>query len=96
MIKALTKAIECSDETAQFLATVVDREGRSNVRSGGKDACEQAKNVIIERTQRDNRAPLIVEVMDSNIVSHQAFAMRLLNWILEIVQQLRKNGVDFI
>lgn len=46
VIKALTKAIDCDEERAMFLATVVDREGRTSVRSGGKEECDRAKTII--------------------------------------------------
>jgi ATP-dependent Clp protease adapter protein ClpS len=46
VIRALELAIACSSANAMRLATIVDREGRSIVRTGSRESCENVKQAI--------------------------------------------------
>uniref|UniRef100_A0A1I7YCP8 E3 ubiquitin-protein ligase n=1 Tax=Steinernema glaseri TaxID=37863 RepID=A0A1I7YCP8_9BILA len=87
VIRALELAIHCSNNTAMLLATLVDREGRTSVKAGSKEICERVKNDIQRRTQKDSnrrtqkKGPLDVKVYDSNLVAHQMYSSRLINWL---------------
>lgn len=49
VIVSLSKAIECDEEKAMFLASVVDREGRSSIRAGTKEICDKANAEVTVR-----------------------------------------------
>ncbi|CAH1791627.1 unnamed protein product [Owenia fusiformis] len=86
VIQTLTRAIDCDQKAAVDFATVVDREGRSAVKVD-KDfnVCEKVKNTIERNTSRHGGKPLKVEVMNSAVVAHQAFALKLLTWLRDDV-----------
>ncbi|KAI1713887.1 ATP-dependent clp protease adaptor protein clpS domain-containing protein [Ditylenchus destructor] len=88
VIRALELAVHCSNNQAMRLATIVDREGRSIVKTGKKEVCDTVKAMIERRTAREpqNRrtqksGPLEVKVFRSSLVSYQNFALRLMSWM---------------
>uniref|UniRef100_UPI00358E1268 E3 ubiquitin-protein ligase UBR2 n=1 Tax=Myxine glutinosa TaxID=7769 RepID=UPI00358E1268 len=85
VIYTLQKAVNCTQKEAVTFATNVDRDGRKTVRVGDSKQCEQAKNIIERHTSRGNHKPLKVCVMHSAVVAHQAFAMRLLAWLGQVI-----------
>uniref|UniRef100_A0A914X7B7 E3 ubiquitin-protein ligase n=1 Tax=Plectus sambesii TaxID=2011161 RepID=A0A914X7B7_9BILA len=92
VIRALELAIHCTEQQAMLLATIVDREGRSSVRAGSKDICDKAKTEIQRKTAKDTnprtekKGPLEVKTMDSSLVAHQQFAIRVLTWLISSAQ----------
>lgn len=96
VISALEVAIGCTSQQAMHLATIVDREGRSVVLSNTQTLCATAKKTIQHRTRRDlsrrtdKTGPLEVKIMTASLVSHQALAVKLLNWLTQQAQQFRK------
>ncbi|XP_033110450.1 E3 ubiquitin-protein ligase UBR2-like [Anneissia japonica] len=85
VIDTLKKAVSCSEKEAIGYATKVDREGRSQVRLGNQDKCQKAKLIIIKNTAKTGSKPLKVSVMHYALVAHQTFALRLLEWLAEII-----------
>ncbi|XP_021345433.1 E3 ubiquitin-protein ligase UBR2-like isoform X2 [Mizuhopecten yessoensis] len=85
VIVALQRAVDCTQKEAVEFATTVDREGRSNVRSGNFSSCEKARNVIEHNTSRHGNKPLKVQVMHTIVVAHQAFALKVIQWLQTII-----------
>ncbi|XP_071961938.1 E3 ubiquitin-protein ligase UBR2-like isoform X2 [Antedon mediterranea] len=85
VIETLKKAVSCTEKQAIGYATKVDREGRSQVRLGKEDNCKKAKGIIIKNTNRTGTKPLKVSVMHYAIVAHQTFALRLLEWLTQLI-----------
>ncbi|XP_072121138.1 E3 ubiquitin-protein ligase UBR2 isoform X2 [Mobula birostris] len=84
VIYTLQKAVNCTQKEAVSFATTVDRDGRRSVRYGDFQYCEQAKTVIVRNTSRQTK-PLKVQVMHSSVVAHQAFAIKLLLWLSQVI-----------
>jgi len=98
VISALETATGCTSQQAMFLATIVDREGRSVVLSNTSGICSRAKEQIQHRTRRDvNRrteksGPLEVKVMTHALIAHQNFAVKILQWLTSQAQQFSIIG----
>ncbi|XP_035225375.1 E3 ubiquitin-protein ligase UBR2-like [Stegodyphus dumicola] len=84
VIETLNKAISCTKKAAIDFATMIDREGRSIVKSSTFAICNQVRHVI-ERVTARQASKLKVLVMQSEIIAHQTFALRLLAWLQKIV-----------
>ncbi|XP_033841359.1 E3 ubiquitin-protein ligase UBR2 isoform X2 [Periophthalmus magnuspinnatus] len=84
VIYTLQKAVNCNQKEAVSFATTVDREGRTSVRFGDFQFCEQAKSVIVRNTGRQSK-PLKVQVMHSSVVAHQVFALKTLGWLSQVI-----------
>ncbi|XP_068089086.1 E3 ubiquitin-protein ligase UBR2 isoform X1 [Hyperolius riggenbachi] len=84
VIYTLQKAVNCSQKEAISFATTVDRDGRRSVLYGNFQNCDQAKSVIVRNTSRQTK-PLKVQVMQSAIVAHQTFGLRVLAWLGQII-----------
>ena len=54
VIRALDISIHCTRNQAMLLATIVDREGRSTVKSGMLAECERVKNEIAVSSLHSN------------------------------------------
>lgn len=85
VITTLCRAIDCDQKAALEYATTIDREGRSVVKCGIFTTCTQIKTIIERITSRHGSKPLRVDVMHTNILAHQTFAMRLLVWLKQIL-----------
>ncbi|KAH9509159.1 E3 ubiquitin-protein ligase ubr2 [Bulinus truncatus] len=81
VINILQRAIDCSQRHALEYATIVDREGRSCVKSGTQEDCESVKQTIERSTSRHGSKALKVEVMIKDLVAHQYFALKILSWL---------------
>lgn len=98
VISALETSTGCTSQQAMFLATIVDREGRSIVLSNSLRICTQAKEQIQHRTRRDvNRrteksGPLEVKIMTHGLIAHQNFAVKILQWLTIQAQQFSIMG----
>ncbi|KAK7880180.1 hypothetical protein WMY93_033162 [Mugilogobius chulae] len=84
VIYTLQKAVNCDQKEAVSFATTVDREGRTSVRFGDFQFCEQAKSVIVRNSGRQSK-PLKVQVMHSSVVAHQVFALKTLGWLSQVI-----------
>ncbi|KAI6219878.1 E3 ubiquitin-protein ligase [Aphelenchoides besseyi] len=93
VIRALVVSIACDEAQAMRLASTVDREGRTVVCYGNREKCDQVKDNVQRRTQRDtNRrtqrtGPLEVRVMSRALIACQTLAVRLLDWLSVQVRQ---------
>ncbi|KAG1675618.1 E3 ubiquitin-protein ligase UBR2 [Nymphon striatum] len=86
VMQSLTRAIDCTQKEAMEYATIVDREGRSSIKCGKFNVCESIERSIGRLTSRNSSGrPLRVSVMSNEIVAHQTFAMRLLQWLQTIL-----------
>ncbi|XP_022244280.1 E3 ubiquitin-protein ligase UBR2-like isoform X1 [Limulus polyphemus] len=85
VIHTLNRAIECTEKEATDYATMIDREGRSIVKCGNFQSCNQVRNIIERTNSRSGRKPLRVVVMHSSVIAHQIFAMKLLSWLKQIL-----------
>jgi BMFP domain-containing protein YqiC len=80
VINTLVKIIKCSKMTASIMASSVSREGRSLILQEQYKPCKQVRDAI--STVRDSgQGPLSVEVIHGNILAHQAYALKLIEWI---------------
>ncbi|ESO96461.1 hypothetical protein LOTGIDRAFT_115669, partial [Lottia gigantea] len=87
VIQTLQKAVECTEKEAEDFATVVDREGRTSVLTGGNADCVKSKEIIQKSTSRQGRKPLKCYVMHSSVIAHQNFALKLLHWLQEVISK---------
>ncbi|XP_074600637.1 ubr1 ubiquitin ligase isoform X2 [Brevipalpus obovatus] len=85
VIQTLSRAIECSTKEAVEYATTIDHEGRSIVKCATFDSCSQVKQMIEKITGRQGTKPLKCDVLRTNVIAHQAFAMRLLSWLQQLI-----------
>uniref|UniRef100_A0A158R6B5 E3 ubiquitin-protein ligase n=1 Tax=Syphacia muris TaxID=451379 RepID=A0A158R6B5_9BILA len=98
LIRALNLSIHCDEQQAMLMATIVDHEGRTSVRSGSTDFCSIAKEEIQRRTQKDTSrktektGPLEVRVMDSRLVAAQNLSLRLLSWLTSQINNFPPLG----
>lgn len=67
-------------------------QGRTSVRNASSQDCEAAKAVIIQQTSRHQK-PLKVLVMHSSVVSHQTFALKIMEWLIQISSTLGKKSL---
>ena len=56
----------------------------------------QRKTAKDSNPRTEKRGPLVVEVMESCIVAHQHFAIRLLAWLNTAAQQFRKQSLTYM
>ncbi|XP_053394416.1 E3 ubiquitin-protein ligase UBR2-like isoform X2 [Mercenaria mercenaria] len=87
VINTLQRAVSCTHKEAVDFATTVDREGRSTVTTGSFSDCEKARNLIERYTSRHNAKALKVQVMHTAVVAHQQFALRMIQWLQNIIAQ---------
>lgn len=80
VINTLVKIIKCSKMTASIMASSVSREGRSLILQDQFKPCKQIRDAI--STVRDSgQGPLTIEVIHGTILAHQAYALKLIEWI---------------
>ncbi|XP_052273758.1 E3 ubiquitin-protein ligase UBR2-like isoform X2 [Dreissena polymorpha] len=87
VISTLQKAVDCTHKAAVDYATTVDREGRSAVKCGTYAECERVRGQVERNTSRHGSKALKVQVMHSAVVAHQQFALRLIQWLQNIIGQ---------
>ncbi|XP_060594831.1 E3 ubiquitin-protein ligase UBR2-like isoform X1 [Ruditapes philippinarum] len=95
VINTLQRAVSCTHKEAVDFATTVDKEGRSTVTTGSFSDCEKARNLIekdssepLRRyTSRHGAKALKVQVMHTAVVAHQQFALRMIQWLQNIIVQ---------
>lgn len=79
VIMTLVSIIKCTKMTASIIASSVSREGRSLILQDTYKPCKQVSNSIA--CIRAGQGPLKVAVMHGSILAHQAFALKLIEWI---------------
>lgn len=83
VITTLHKIIKCTKKTASVIASSVSREGRSLILQDAYRPCKQISDSIA--CVRDSGAgPLKVEVIHGSILAHQAFALKLIEWVKQM------------
>ncbi|CAL8120131.1 unnamed protein product [Orchesella dallaii] len=87
VISTLQRALECNQREAIDYATMIDREGRCVVKIDAFQQCYQAKQVIERYTSRNGAKPLKVTVMQSHVVAHQTFSLKVLEWIETLLEK---------
>uniref|UniRef100_A0A8C6SAN5 E3 ubiquitin-protein ligase n=1 Tax=Neogobius melanostomus TaxID=47308 RepID=A0A8C6SAN5_9GOBI len=93
VIYTLQKAVNCSQKEAVSFATPsTARFGRTSVRFGDFQFCEQAKSIIVEHGRQSK--PLKVQVMHSSVVAHQVFALRTLGWLSQVISCSGESAPD--
>ncbi|XP_066593276.1 E3 ubiquitin-protein ligase UBR2 [Prorops nasuta] len=85
VINTLTRVIRCSQRDAIEYVTNIDREGRAVVKCSNFQHCHDLRSDIEKFTSRHNNRPLKVLVIHAHVVAHQAFAMKLLNWLQQFI-----------
>ncbi|KAK2704905.1 E3 ubiquitin-protein ligase UBR2-like isoform X2 [Artemia franciscana] len=87
VIDTLKRAIDCAQKEAVDFATIIDREGRCIVKCSNFATCNNVRLVIERQTSRQptNQRPLKVVVMPAHVMAHQVGAMRLLNWLQQLL-----------
>lgn len=68
------------------LVNRVDREGRAVIKVCSFQQCTEIKSEVEKVTSRQNTQPLKVQVLHVDVVAHQIFALKLLDWMEGIVQ----------
>ncbi|XP_015925189.1 E3 ubiquitin-protein ligase UBR2 [Parasteatoda tepidariorum] len=84
VIETLVKAISCTKKEAIDYATTIDREGRSIVRCSSFTNCNSVRH-FIERVTSRTGSKLKVLVIHTEVIAHQAFAIKLLTWLQKIL-----------
>ncbi|XP_062910214.1 E3 ubiquitin-protein ligase UBR1 isoform X1 [Mobula hypostoma] len=85
IIYLLQRALDCSQKEAQNYAALIDREGRRAVKHGTLLSCQETKLEVFNILDSVLQSPLHVEILHSSVVSHQAFALRLLSWLSQLI-----------
>ncbi|KAE8752531.1 hypothetical protein FOCC_FOCC000653 [Frankliniella occidentalis] len=68
------------------LVNRVDREGRAVIKVCSFQQCTEMKTEVERCTSRQHTQPLKVQVLHADVVAHQIFALKLLDWMESIVQ----------
>ncbi|XP_065059520.1 E3 ubiquitin-protein ligase UBR2-like [Rhopilema esculentum] len=93
VIRTLQQAIGCDKSEAIRYATIVDKEGRSMIYSGTKDACVKVCEDVKARTSRNGKDPLACEAIHQDIIAQQVAAidmLKLLNKVTSYSDGLRR------
>uniref|UniRef100_A0A8C7BK94 E3 ubiquitin-protein ligase n=1 Tax=Neovison vison TaxID=452646 RepID=A0A8C7BK94_NEOVI len=85
VIYSLQRALDCELAEAQLHTTAIDKEGRRAVKAGAFAACQEAKEDIKSHSENVSQHPLHVEVLHSDVMAHQKFALRLGSWMNKIM-----------
>nr|XP_004660942.1 E3 ubiquitin-protein ligase UBR1 isoform X1 [Jaculus jaculus] len=85
VIYSLQRALDCELLEAQLHTTAIDKEGRRAVKAGAYAACQEAKEDIKSHSENVSQHPLHVEVLYSEVMAHQKFALRLGSWMNKIM-----------
>lgn len=80
VISTLVKVIHCTKMTASIMASTVSREGRSLIINDDYKSCKQVKDMIAN-IRDPSQGPLKVEIIHGAVLAHQAFALKLIEWI---------------
>jgi len=82
VIRVLEKVlVKPTAQLARDLTTYVDKAGKAVVRVGNYKECVTVSGNIEARTRLSSRSVLKAKVVPSFVVAHQAFVMRLLEWL---------------
>ncbi|CAF0746585.1 unnamed protein product [Didymodactylos carnosus] len=82
VIAVLTRSISCSKQEGHEYASVVDREGRTAVRCGNLEQCQEVQQMIMHHTVD---IPLKCRVYPKCFVSLQYFAQKLMLYMQEVI-----------
>ncbi|KAL1459822.1 hypothetical protein WDU94_011775 [Cyamophila willieti] len=85
VINTLVRSLKCSQKDAIEFVTNIDREGRAAVKCSNFSHCEDLKSEIERFTSRHGNRPIKVAVVNSVVVAHQIYAMRLLTWLQKLL-----------
>lgn len=80
VINTLVKIIKCTKMTASIMASTVSREGRSLILNDVYKECRNVRDAIAH-VRDSGQGPLKVEVIHGTVLAHQAFALKLIEWI---------------
>lgn len=94
VISTLQKAVECTQKQAADFSTTIDREGRSGVRIGPFSVCDKTRRTIEQMSSRGSSKPLKVQVMHTTVVSHQKFALKMIQWLQHIIS--KSDGLRYL
>ena len=95
VIQTLTRSIHCSPKQAMEFATMIDREGRAVIKCSKFVPCKTVREGIERTTKRNGSKPLKCEVMQSQLVAHQTFSIRLLSWTKHLISQCKAFAIVF-
>ncbi|XP_069773436.1 E3 ubiquitin-protein ligase UBR1 isoform X2 [Narcine bancroftii] len=85
VIYSLQRSLGCSQKEAQDYTTLIDKEGRRAIKHGTLLLCQETKLEIFNISNSVFQAPLRVDILHSNVVSHQTFTLRLLSWLNKVI-----------
>ncbi|XP_061156540.1 E3 ubiquitin-protein ligase UBR1 isoform X3 [Syngnathus typhle] len=85
VIYTLQRSVNCDQAEAQNHTALIDKEGRRTVKRGSLASCQHAKDLIKYNSEHISLQPLRVEVLQSTVVAHQTFALRLGSWFQKII-----------
>ncbi|XP_056623407.1 E3 ubiquitin-protein ligase UBR1 isoform X2 [Triplophysa dalaica] len=85
VIYTLQRAIRCDQNEAQTYTALIDREGRRAVKRGTLRSCQQAKDSIRSNSEQLTQQPLRVEILNTAVMAHQTFSLRLGTWFQKII-----------
>uniref|UniRef100_UPI003AAB0406 E3 ubiquitin-protein ligase UBR1 isoform X1 n=1 Tax=Centroberyx gerrardi TaxID=166262 RepID=UPI003AAB0406 len=85
VIYTLQRSVNCDHAEAQTQTALIDKEGRRAVKRGTLRSCQQAKDLIRSNSEHISLQPLRVEILQSAVMAHQSFSLRLGSWFQQII-----------
>lgn len=80
VINTFVKVIKCSKMSASIMASTISREGRSLIYRGISETCQRTRDLVVN-TRDGGQGPLKVKVIHGRVLAHQAYALKLIEWI---------------
>lgn len=86
VIRVLKKCVGCTPKVANDLTEFIHNEGRAVLKVGNYSECGDLR-IKIEASSKREWKGLTCDIIPTYILAHQNFAIRLLNWILELFKK---------
>ncbi|XP_063803728.1 E3 ubiquitin-protein ligase UBR1 [Pseudophryne corroboree] len=84
-IYSLQRSLGCDMKEAQTLTSVAEREGRTTVKEGTLEECQETSEKLKTYSENVSLRPLHVQVLHSLVMAHQAVACRLVIWLNKLL-----------
>ncbi|XP_075049273.1 E3 ubiquitin-protein ligase UBR1 [Mixophyes fleayi] len=84
-IYSLQRSLGCDMKEAQTLTSAAEREGRTTVKQGSLEECQETSEKLKTYSENVSLRPLHVEVLHSLVMAHQAFACSLGIWLNKLL-----------
>ncbi|KAM9294414.1 E3 ubiquitin-protein ligase UBR1 [Gastrophryne carolinensis] len=84
-IYSLQRSLNCDVKEAQNLTSAAEREGRTTVKEGTLEECNNSAEKLKKHSENVSQKALHVEVLHSLVMAHQAFAYSLGAWLNKLM-----------